>query len=171
MSVESAQPVSTQPPATVVSPLSVVSAQGAQGLPVVLLGKPGAGAQSASYPPQSAAYPAMPAQLGSKSASLVPTSPAQATQSATAAQIGPASAVKQAVPEPDTALVKDNADDVVIAGRKGCSEGTIAIPADQTPVAWPAVSGAPLGYPGQLLLRVPHHCTCIATKTSYASNS
>ena len=39
--------------------------------------------------------------------------------------------------------------DIVIEGRKGSPAGTIAVPADQTPVAWPAVPSAPPGYPGK----------------------
>lgn len=51
----------------------------------------------------------------------------------------------------------DSGEDVVIDGRKGSSAGTIAVPADQKPVPWPAVSGAPPGYPGKTSL--VHACT------------
>ena len=170
MSVDSAQPSITQPPATIVCPLSVELARGAQDLPEVPLFKPVAGAvagaQQASYPPQSAAYPAMPAQNGSQSASPVARPGAQAKQSVAAAdgrQTG-FSAVKQAVPEQDIAPVGDDAEGVVIAGRKGCPEGTIAIPADQTPVPWPTVSGAPLGYPGLYLRQRLHSHTSMPAR-------
>ncbi|DBA75792.1 TPA: hypothetical protein ACH3X1_010200 [Trebouxia sp. C0004] len=41
-----------------------------------------------------------------------------------------------------------SSDDTIIAGKKGSSSGTIAVPSGQAAVPWPAVTGAPPGYPG-----------------------
>ena len=41
-----------------------------------------------------------------------------------------------------------SSDETVIVGRTGSASGTIVLPSDQTIVPWPAVPGAPPGYPG-----------------------
>ena len=46
-------------------------------------------------------------------------------------------------------------EDTVVAGRDGSSSSTIAVSAGQSTVPWPAVTGAPPGYPGKAASRRP----------------
>lgn len=109
-------------------------------------------------PPQSAAYPAMPTQLAQpSSAGTTPQAATQAmTNSVTAQeQTLPSTGAEQGTNAEGKACIPETTDqDVVISGRKGSPAGTITVPADQTPVAWPKVPGAPPGYPGLF-----HCCT------------
>ena len=123
------------------APLSAGSVERSVTVPV----EPTSSTVCPSYPPQSAAYPAMtkhrdPASSTPQVATNPIASPATREQQATdKAQSEQSSAPASA----------DSEEDVVIDGRKGSSDGTIAVPADQKPVPWPAVSGAPPGYPGK----------------------
>lgn len=103
---------------------------------------------SPSYPPPSAAYPAMTTHRDPASSTpQVATNPI--ASSATREQ--QAVATDKAQSEQSSAPASaDSEEDVVIDGRKGSSAGTIAVSADQKPVPWPAVSGAPPGYPGKM---------------------
>ncbi|KAL3143777.1 hypothetical protein ABBQ32_003606 [Trebouxia sp. C0010 RCD-2024] len=89
-------------------------------------------------PPQSAAYPAMAPvdsqRVEPETASSVPAPPP--CKSRSEQDVAPSDSPQNSV-----------SDDTVIAGRQGSSSGTIAVPSGQT-IPWPAVSGAPPGYPG-----------------------
>ena len=83
-------------------------------------------------------------------------------------QASPAVATDKAQPEQSSAPASaDNQEDVVIQGRQGSPAGTIAVPADQPPIPWPAVSGAPPGYPGNRLLVLLDNPQSCQTLTNY----
>lgn len=131
-------------------PAESKSTHGSAGRTVTVPASSTASTPSSAYPPQSAAYPAMPTQL--KPDSLASSAPKAATFVAPDS----ANSEQQASPAVDTLTGEEHApaaankdQDIVIEGRKGSTAGTIAVPADQTPVAWPAVPGAPPGYPGK----------------------
>ena len=94
-------------------------------------------------PPQSAAYPAMPAALPQQP--NLGGSPPAAVQAASVPSTDedPASTAQYLSSE------NSSSDDTIIAGKKGSSSGTIAVPSGQAAVPWPAVTGAPPGYPGK----------------------
>lgn len=94
-------------------------------------------------PPQSAAYPAVPAALPQHP--NMGGSPPAAVQapSAPSTEEGPPSTAQHSTSE------NSSSDDTIIAGKKGSSSGTIAVPSGQAAVPWPAVTGAPPGYPGK----------------------
>lgn len=106
---------------------------------------------ASAYPPQSAAYPAMPSvgTRGSESESKTSV-PVTSPPSESGSEEQVATQVPQASDTGDTDCPpqSSSSDDTVIAGRIGSSNGTIAVPSGQTTVPWPAVSGAPPGYPG-----------------------
>lgn len=93
-------------------------------------------------PPQSAAYPAMPTALPQQP-NLGGSTPA-AVQAASDPSTDQDSA-GTAEPTPKNS----SSNDTIIAGRKGSSSGTTAVPSGQAAVPWPAVTGAPPGYPGK----------------------
>ena len=95
-----------------------------------------------TQPPQSAAYPAMPSTRARDADAHVSGSPSVASP---ACEAGSDSQVATSN-EPFTP--GRSSDDTVIAGRRGSANGTIAVPSGQTTVPWPAVPGAPAGYPG-----------------------
>lgn len=90
-----------------------------------------------ALPPQSAAYPAMPPvgsqRTGAELASTDVVSPPPCT-SGCEQHVAPSESPRSV--------------DTVIAGRQGSASGTIAVPSGQTSIPWPAVPGAPPGYPG-----------------------
>lgn len=98
---------------------------------------------ASAYPPQSAAYPAMPPAMLSRDAS------SQSSASASVASPTCKSKTeKQVATGSEPSPQSSSSDDTVIAGQKGSASGTIALPSTQTTVPWPAVPGAPPGYPG-----------------------
>ena len=100
-------------------------------------------------PPQSAAYPAMRSAVSQHSMSGQATPPSvQAPSSAPCTTTDQASATAS-----EPVSEKAMPEDTIIAGRKGSSSGTIAVPSGQAPVPWPAVTGAPAGYPGEAITR------------------
>lgn len=101
---------------------------------------------ASAYPPQSAAYPAMPQAMPSAGAT-----DARLQSSASAFVASPpceSGSEKQVATGSECSPQSSSSDDTVIAGRKGSASGTIAVPSTQTTVPWPAVPGAPPGYPG-----------------------
>ena len=94
-------------------------------------------------PPQSAAYSAMPAALLQHPNLGV--SPPAAVQAASV----PGTAEDSASTAQYSASENSSSDDTIIAGKKDSSSGTIAVPSGQAAVPWPAVTGAPPGYPGK----------------------
>ncbi len=97
---------------------------------------------SPAGPPQSAAYPAMPAALPQQPS--LGGSPPAAVQAASVPSTDEdsASAAQYSTSE-------NRSSDTIIAGKKGSYSGTIAVPSGQAAVPWPAVTGAPPGYPGK----------------------
>ncbi len=93
-------------------------------------------------PPQSAAYPAMPAALPQQP--NLGGSPPAAVQAASVPSTDEVSASTA-----HSTSENSSSDDTIIAGKKGSSSGTIAVPSGQAAVPWPAVTGAPPGYPGK----------------------
>ena len=101
---------------------------------------------AAAWPPQSAAYPAIPPVMPSVAAR---DASSQSSGSATvAAPPCESGHEKQVATGNESFPQSTSSDDTVIAGRKGSASGTIALPSDQTTVPWPTVPGAPPGYPG-----------------------
>ncbi len=93
-------------------------------------------------PPQSAAYPAIPSAAPQQSQSGVSMSGQIRSSPSGLSTTVEGSGVAMADPQ------NDSSEDTVIAGRKGSSAGTIAVPSGQATVPWSAVTGAPPGYPG-----------------------
>lgn len=125
---------------------------------------------STPWPPQSAAYPAMPTEPENSvllSSATQAAAPNLGTAGASEKRDLPAVAAEQQASNQSAPVPAEKDGNVVITGRKGSPEGTIAVPADQTPVAWPKVSGAPPGYPG--ICRYHSHvhiCIHITCQTS-----
>ena len=94
-------------------------------------------------PPQSAAYPAMPAALPQQPS--LGGSPPAAVQAASV----PSTEEDSASTAQYSKFENSSSDDTIIAGKKDSSSGTIAVPSGQAAVPWPAVTGAPPGYPGK----------------------